>query len=313
MSALRVARLAQQRRSPREHCRLDRTVRRVTQQTILADGRVFEQIGTTQLGMAAPAQFIDGVALEQGIARGMMRAVTGSAGHNALADGMGIGLEVVGPLLCVTFVAYIRLFGQHRDGIYFCMQVVAVGAGDLTGLVGTAGPLQSDIPGMALHAHGVLFLYRRGGITAEVDNRRMTCTHILPPCMGAARSVAAFALKIGEGCIRVSTLSVRSSEDVLHALAIVATQAGICPFLTVIGSECCRLLSCFPHSGGSGLCNVPRPHQGRADPDNQDDTDLSCGFQVLHGVTSLPAYQCAGGRPGISVHSRTAHRFCGIS
>jgi hypothetical protein len=40
---------------------------------------------------------------------------------------------------------------------------------------------------------------------------------------------------------------------------------------------------------------------------------LSCGFQVLHGVTSLPAYQCAGGRPGISVHSRTAHRFCGIS
>jgi len=217
-------------------------MRLVTEQAILADGRVLEQIGTTQFGMAAPAQFVYGIALEQGITRGVMRVVTGGAGHDALTDGMRIGLEVVGPLLHVAFVAHIRFVGEHRDGINRCMDIVAIGTGDLAALVATAGPLLTGIPGMALQAHGILLFDRCDGVTAEIDNRRMTRTHVLSPRMGAPWTMAAFALEIGEGRFRIGALSVRRAEDVLHALPVVAAQTGICSLVTVIGSSCRRFV-----------------------------------------------------------------------
>ena len=52
-------------------------MRFVAEQTILADGRVLEQVGAAQLGMAAPAQFIDGIAVEQGITRGVRVGMQG--------------------------------------------------------------------------------------------------------------------------------------------------------------------------------------------------------------------------------------------
>ena len=74
--ALRMAGLAQQRRPPCEQSRLDRPVRLVAQQTVLADRGMLEEIGAAQLRMAAPAQFIDGVANKQAVSPGVMRIVT---------------------------------------------------------------------------------------------------------------------------------------------------------------------------------------------------------------------------------------------
>jgi hypothetical protein len=213
-------------------------MRLVAQQTILADGRVLEQVGAAQLAVAAPALFIDRIVIEQPVSPGMMRVMTGAAGHDALADGMCIGLEVICPLLFMAFVADIRLAGGHRNSIDCSMRVVAIGTGGPSCLVGAAGPPQTNIALMAIEAHGILFLDRRPRITPEDDNRRMTRTCFTSSCVRFPGSMTAFALERGEGRIQAGTLSVRSLEDMLHAFIVVAAQTGIRTLRAVIGNMC---------------------------------------------------------------------------
>lgn len=55
VSALRMTGLTQQGRPLGQHRLVDRAMRIMAQQTVLADRWMLEQIGSTQLGVAAPA------------------------------------------------------------------------------------------------------------------------------------------------------------------------------------------------------------------------------------------------------------------
>ena len=102
---------------------------------------MLKQEGTTQLGMAAPAQFVQVSVLQKGTIYRMMCFVTGSTTHDTGSDRVGIGLEAVGPLPRMACVANLCLFGKYRHPVNCCVRGVAIHATHLITLVHAACPL----------------------------------------------------------------------------------------------------------------------------------------------------------------------------
>ena len=198
---------------------------------------MLEQEGTTQFSMAAPAQLVQVVALQQGTVQGSMRVMTGGTGHDTGCNGVCIGLVAVCALPQMACVAHLRLFGQYRYPVNPVMHVVACRTTHIITLVGTACPVQTDVPGMAVGTDGVLFIHRGSGTLTKPDNGGMAGADVPATRVIAAGAVAAFTLQMREGRIGVTVLPVCSTENNQHLLIIVTRQTGVCALVAVV--YCC--------------------------------------------------------------------------
>lgn len=117
VAALGMTILAEHRESPNQQCRVNRAMWVMAQQAVLAGGRMFEKIGSAQIAMTAPAQFVYGVLVKQGIVHRVMRIVAVGAGHDTKTNRVCVRLEAVRPFLAVTGITDIGLFGLDRDRV----------------------------------------------------------------------------------------------------------------------------------------------------------------------------------------------------
>ena len=135
---------------------------------------------------------------------------------------MGIRLVAVGPLPQMASVANLCLLGQYRYPVNPVVHVVACRTSHLITLVGAACPLQTDMPGMAVHTDCVLFDDRGTGVVTKPDHGGMASADVPAPRMLAAGAMAAFTLQMREGRIGITVLPVCGTENNQHALIIVA-------------------------------------------------------------------------------------------
>ena len=125
---------------------------------------VFPQKRTPLLGMAGVTVLIDGVGLEEVLGDGAMRIVTARAGHLALPEGHVGGAHELRAALGVALSAGLDFsgFGELAALGVIVHDTVAVGAGQVSQLMGTALPVEAGGFLVAFQTDGIALGDRRG-------------------------------------------------------------------------------------------------------------------------------------------------------
>src|SRR6266508_430134 len=226
---LRVALLAEPRPRQLQQRLVVRAVRVVAVRAALDHRLVAPEEGPALLRVAREAGVVEGRLLEQGGRDGPVRVVARGAGHLALAHRHVGAPHRLGALLEVAGSAGLDLVGLGelallRHGLH---HLVAVGAGDVAGLVAAALPEDPGALGVAVEAHGVPLLHGRLVVPGERDQAALalaaTRVHVRLP--GAVAALA------GVGLVRVPRLEEEeASHPGLGALVerlLVTTLAGL--------------------------------------------------------------------------------------
>lgn len=195
MARLRVAALAEQRCTFRQHARVIGAMRRVAQSTVLADRRMLPEIGSALLSMTLLTGIVDSKARElrrDGITVHVMAA---HAVHFAFQKRVRKCLACLAALQLMASEANVRLCRCLSDRIRRRMAAVTVGTNDLVARVGTGVPAETDIALVAGQACAVLLFERRSGIRAKDNSDRwplLSSANATGVCV--ARTMAGLAL-----------------------------------------------------------------------------------------------------------------------
>lgn len=125
---------------------------------------------TALVGVAGVASFVEGILLEQARANGAMRIVTIRAHYLAGIDRMCGNLVAVGTLFLVTGKADLRLRLLRENVVLRRVNLVAVVAGYLVVLMGTAVPVGTSCSLVAIQALSGTILVIIGRIHALLED-----------------------------------------------------------------------------------------------------------------------------------------------
>ncbi len=126
---------------------------------------------------------------------------------------MSGGFQTVHTLLWMALKTYPGLLGLRTNGIGCRVYTVATDAGGAIAFVFTAGPGESDIIRMTVHANLVLLGYRCFSARTEVHYQLMRTPGYAAPRVFIARTMTCFTLQMGHGRGRIRLLTVRCSEN----------------------------------------------------------------------------------------------------
>src|SRR5262245_23473138 len=158
-----VALLTQVRARSDEQLVMVGTVRLMTVETTLADGRVFPEERSPLFGVTRVANFIDGIRVQKRAGRRAVRVVAVDAGHLAFGQRHVRTPAELGALLLVALVAGLgnALPGQETAGRQLLHGVVAIGAGKIAFRVCRSRPVQAIPTLVAVQALTILRVHRR--------------------------------------------------------------------------------------------------------------------------------------------------------
>ena len=233
-----VASLTELRCPAHQQRRLVGAVRQVANAAILAGGRVFPKKGALLFRVASETGLVGRLLAQQAVAA--MGVVAIPADQLMFAQRMGGQFEQVGAHFPVTVEAAASLPGLGAYRINAIVNAVAIGARDITLLVGAAGPTGAPIVFVTSEAEVVLQVSRGVGLAPEIENGlpfRAFAQHAL--AVLADGPVASFALQAcwmqdGRTGFKRRARNARMAVDVVEnrgggeRLAIVmAAQAGV--------------------------------------------------------------------------------------
>src|SRR5215475_4498540 len=225
---------------------IDRAVRIVAVQAIVAHRGMLPQERAALLRVTLVAIVVDGGLIQKSLAVGAMRIVAAGARHLAFANRHVRRAPNFRALVLVTLETGVRLgqLGQLELGRHVGHDGVAIGAGESARLMRTAAPQRAFSLLLALRADCVVVLCRTGRIVRAEGDHSADSTAAASGHVRRARAMTGFAPRLLLGIARVL------QEDLAHhgltepsALVRMAARTDLRPYIgRIIGVYgLCRL------------------------------------------------------------------------
>src|SRR6188474_2626430 len=166
-----VALLTQVRTRPDQQLVVVGTMRLMTVETTLADGRVFPEERSPLFGVTRVTDLVHGIEVQQGAGRRAVRVVAVDARHFSFRQRHMRSPAKLGALLLVTLVTGLgdALPGQQTAGRQLLHGIVAIGAGEITLRVRRSRPVQPVATLVAVQTLTILHVHRRSPTPCEPD------------------------------------------------------------------------------------------------------------------------------------------------